>query len=104
MDERLNILLHEILPKCDKNTLILCHHTEYTNFVTEKIKELYSDSHLIMIITGKISPKKREAIKQTLKENNNCILVASYGTMSTGITLANLCYGVFFESFTPLSM
>lgn len=99
MDERLDILLHEILPKCDKNTLILCHHTEYTNFVTEKIKELYSDSHLIMVITGKISPKKREAIKQTLKENNNCILVASYGTMSTGITLANLCYGVFFESF-----
>ena len=99
MEERIDILLNDILPICDKNTLILCHHTEYTNYITEKIKERYSDSHIIMVITGKISPKKREAIKQTLKENNNCILVASYGTMSTGITLANLCYGVFFESF-----
>ena len=34
-----------------------------------------------------------------LKDNNDCILIASYGTMSTGITLANLCYGVLFESF-----
>ena len=34
-----------------------------------------------------------------LKENNDCILLASYGCMSTGITLGNLCYGVLFESF-----
>mgnify|MGYP007057680896 CR=1 FL=1 len=34
-----------------------------------------------------------------LKDNNNCILIASYGVMSTGITLSNLCYGVLFESF-----
>ena len=34
-----------------------------------------------------------------MKESNNVIIVASYACMSTGITLANLCYGVFFESF-----
>lgn len=99
MPERINILLNEVLPICDKNTLILCHHTEYTNFVVDKIKEKYSDEKIILKITGSVSEKKREEIKQVLKENNNCILVASYGTMSTGITLANLCYGVFFESF-----
>ena len=40
-----------------------------------------------------------ERIKQTLKENNNCVLIASYGCVGTGITLSNLCYGVLFESF-----
>ena len=99
MPERMTILLDEIIPKCDKNTLILCHHTEYTNYVVDKIKERYSNEKIILKIIGSVSPKKREEIKQTLRENNNCILVASYGTMSTGITLANLCYGVFFESF-----
>lgn len=34
-----------------------------------------------------------------LKDNNNCILVASYGCVGTGITLSNLCHGVLFESF-----
>lgn len=99
MDERINILFNDILPKCDKNTLILCHHTEYINYLTELIKEKFGDKHIITKITSIISPKKREEIKKTLRENNNCILIASYGCMSTGITLANLCYGVLFESF-----
>ena len=34
-----------------------------------------------------------------LKSYNDCILIASYSCMSTGLTLANLCYGVLFESF-----
>ena len=99
MEERINVLFNDVLPKCDKNTLLLAHHTEYVNYLTNKIKERFSDSHIIVKITGSISAKKREEIKQTLKENNNCILIASYGTMSTGITLSNLCYGILFESF-----
>ena len=99
MEERINVLFNDVLPKCDKNTLLLAHHTEYVNYLTDKIKERFSDSHIIVKITGSISAKKREEIKQILKENNNCILIASYGTMSTGITLSNLCYGILFESF-----
>ena len=34
-----------------------------------------------------------------LKDNDDCILIASFGCMSTGITLSNLFFGVFFESF-----
>lgn len=99
MEERVNVLINDILPQCDKNTLILCHHTEYINYLVDIINEKYKDTKTIVKITGSVSAKKREEIKQKLRENNNCILVASYGTMSTGITLANLCYGVLFESF-----
>lgn len=97
-NERVNVLLNDVLPKCPKNTLILAHHTEYINYLTDIIKEKYPERHILKI-TGSISPKKREKIKQDMKDYNDCILVASYGCMSTGITLADLCYGVLFESF-----
>jgi len=98
MTERVDYLCNEILPKCDKNTLILAHHTEYIYYLTDIIKQKFPNRH-IDTITGAVTPKKREQIKQMLKENNDCILIASYGTLSTGITLANLCFGVLFESF-----
>ena len=98
MTERVDFLCNEILPHCDKNTLILAHHTEYIHYITNIIKKKFPNKH-IDTITGSVSPKRRDEIKQMLKENNDCILIASYGTMSTGITLANLCYGVLFESF-----
>lgn len=98
MSARVDYLCDVILPQCDKNTLILAHHTEYINYFSEIVKQRYPDKHVV-VITGSVSAKKRSAIKQLLKENNDCILIASYGVMSTGITLANLCYGVLFESF-----
>lgn len=98
MNERVEYLCENILPKCDKNTLILAHHTEYIKYLTDIIKKRFPNKH-IDTITGAVTPKKREAIKQMLKDNNDCILIASYGTLSTGITLANLCFGVLFESF-----
>ena len=99
MEERVDILCNEILPKCDKNTLILCHHTEYINYLTDIIEEKFGKEHIITKITGSVNAKKRDEIKKKLKDNNNCILIASYGCMSTGITLSDLCYGVLFESF-----
>ena len=98
MDERIKYLCEEILPTCDKNTLILGHHTTYLQKVLSEIKKYFPNRH-IELITGSVEKKKRDEIKQTLKEHNDCILVASYGVVSTGITLNNLCFGVLFESF-----
>lgn len=98
MDERINILCDEVLKNCEYNTLVLAHHTEYLMHVAEEIKKRMPDK-IVCIIHGKTKSKERDQIKQTLKENNNCILVASYGCIGTGITLSNLCFGVLFESF-----
>ena len=97
-EERIDYILDKLIPTFKYNALILGHHTTYLEHLFERIKERYPEKHLD-IITGKVSPKRREEIKQMLKDNNDCILVASYGCMSTGITLSNLCYGVLFESF-----
>ena len=98
MDERIDYLCENILPICINNTLILGHHTTYLNKLTKIIKERFPYRH-IELITGSVSTKERDRIKNLLKENNDCILIASYGVMSTGITLSNLCFGVLFESF-----
>jgi len=98
MDERINYVCDNIIPKCDKNTLILGHHTTYLQYITEIIKQRFPDRH-IELITGSVTSKKRDKIKKVLSEYNDCILIASYGVMSTGITLSNLCFGIFIESF-----
>ena len=98
-EERIDLLIDDVIPKCPNNMLILAHHTEYINHIVERIEKVYGKTRHIVKITGSVNAKKRDAIKQLLKEHNDCILVASYGCMSTGITLANLCYGVLFESF-----
>ena len=59
---------------------------------------------IVCCIQGSTSAKKRDAIKETLKNNNNCVLIASYGCVGTGITLSNLCFGVLFESFKSDSL
>lgn len=103
MDKRIDYLCNNILKYCPYNTLVLAHHTEYIDYIVEKIKKQMPDK-IICCIKGQTSAKKRDAVKQTLKDNNNCILVASYGCIGTGITLANLCFGVLFESFKSESL
>ena len=98
MTERIDYLCNEILSKCDKNTLILGHHTTYLQYLTTIIKDKFPYRH-VELITGSVNKKNRDRIKNVLKEHNDCILIASYGVMSTGITLSNLCFGVLFESF-----
>ena len=100
-DERIDYLCNNILTKCPNNTLILGHHTEYLKKIFNILKERFPNRH-IDIITGSVTAKKRDQIKQMLKDNNDCILVGSYGCMSTGITLSNLCYGILFESFKSM--
>ena len=98
MEERIDFLCYNILPLCINNTLILAHHTQYIDKLYIIIKERFPDKNIVKI-TGSVNLKERQKIIQMFKENNNCIMIASYGTMSTGITLHNLCHGILFESF-----
>ena len=95
MDERIDYLC-KVLENCPNNTLVLATHVEYIKYVAEKVKEKFPDRHVIAIYGNS---KERKNLKETLKQYNDCIVIGNYGIMSTGITLANLCYGVFFESY-----
>ena len=98
MDERIDYLCNNILKGCPYNTLVLAHHTEYISYIVDEVTKR-CPGKIICCITGSTKSKERDAIKETLKQNNNCVLIASYGCVGTGITLSNLCVGVLFESF-----
>ena len=91
-------LLYDIVERCTNNTILFCHHTEYLRYVEQKLKDRFPKRH-IASISGSVGSKRRDEIKQMLKDHNDCILVASYACVGTGLTLNNLCYGILFESF-----
>lgn len=94
-EERIDLLINT-LKECPRNTLVLAQHREYIKHVYDRVKEAFPDRNVLYVIGG---AKDRKIVKQVLAENNNCILIAGYSIMGTGITLSNLCYGVLFESF-----
>lgn len=96
--ERIDYLVEQILPKCNGNTLILAHHVEYIKYVHDILKEKFPERH-IAIITGAVGSKDRDKVKKLFSEFDDCILVASYACVGTGLTIPKLRYGVLFESF-----
>ena len=103
MKTRVDYLCNNILKKCPYNTLVLAHHTEYIKYLVEEVTKRMPDK-IVCCIQGSTGSKQRDKIKEILKENNNCVLIASYGCVGTGITLSNLCFGVLFESFKSESL
>lgn len=93
--ERVKWLINK-LKECPNNTLILAQHREYIKYVYEEVKKSFPERHVLYVIGGS---KDRNKVKEVLKENNNCIVIAGYSIMGTGITLSNLCYGFLFESY-----
>ena len=53
----------------------------------------------VYMIDARTSLKKREEIIRIMNENNDVILVASYGCVSTGLTFKNVDYAIFAQSF-----
>ena len=98
-DKRLNFI-KKIVDKCDNNTLILFHTIEYGQRIVEKLKNEIVDKEFYYI-DGEVSGKKREEIKKQMELNDGKtrILVASFGTLSTGVSIKNLFNVIFADSF-----
>lgn len=91
-------IMDKILFGLDKNVIVFCHHTEYLRYLAKHFEEKFPDRK-VLIIDGTANLKKRQKVIDEMLVNNNCILVASYGCCSTGITFKNVDYGIFAQSF-----
>lgn len=91
-------VMETLLRHFSKNCIVFAHHTEYLKFLYNHFKEVFSDRP-VYIITGETSVKKRESIKKSLETDKAAVLFASYSCIGTGLTLKNLDYGVFAQSF-----
>lgn len=95
MDERTQYIIG-LLKECPKNTLVLAQHREYIKYLHNEISKAFPDRPVLCVIGGAKDNKK---YKQVMKDNKNCIVIAGYSLLSTGVTMSDLCFGIFTESF-----
>jgi superfamily II DNA or RNA helicase len=77
------------------NTLILYQLVEKQGEVLYNM--LSSSAKDVFFISGNVDGLIREDIRQAVETKDNCIIVASYGTFSTGVNIKNL-HNVIFAS------
>jgi superfamily II DNA or RNA helicase len=100
ISERRLDFIKKIVEKCDTNTLLLFHTIEYGQKILNKLEtELPGRDYYY--IDGEISGKKREEIKKQMEVTNEKIkvLVASFGTLSTGVSINAIFNVIFADSF-----
>jgi|GEM_PF-521504 superfamily II DNA or RNA helicase len=98
-EKRLDFI-KKIVEKCDSNTLLLFHTIDYGHQIFNKLeKELPGRDYYY--IDGEISGKKREVIKKQMEvtDGNVKVLVASFGTLSTGVSINAIFNVIFADSF-----
>lgn len=81
-----------------KNVLILVQELYHFNEVHEYLKTIM-DPDSIYLISGDVKPEERERIRQKVEKNQGVTILATFGTMSTGISITTLEHIVLFKSF-----
>ncbi len=80
-------LITKIINGFKENHLILVESVEYCEYLQQYISEKCPDRR-VEIIHGLI--KDRDSIKLAMEELDNMILIATYETMSTGVSINNI--------------
>lgn len=90
----------DLVNKTTKNTLVLFHNVkaDYGKKIQDRLYELSKDKD-VFYVDGETDVDKREYFKQSLEHGENKVLIASFGTFSTGISVKNIHNIVFAESF-----
>lgn len=98
--KRLDFMLDKLLSKVTRNTLVLFFTIEYGTKIYEECRNRLAHKD-IYYVDGGTDGEKREHIKKTMEstEGNPKILVASYGTFSTGISIKSLSNVILADSF-----
>ncbi len=98
-DKRLDFI-KKIVEKCDTNTLLLFHTIEYGQKIFNKLQKELTNKDFYYI-DGGVSGKKREIIKKEMENtgDNVKVLIASYGTLSTGVSINAIFNVIFTDSF-----
>jgi len=80
------------------NTLVLFSRVEaHGAILYEKINNNKRNDRKVFFIHGGVDTEEREMVREITERENNAIIVASYGTFSTGINIKNL-HNVIFAS------
>lgn len=85
--EQRNNLICNIAKQETGNTLILFTYIEHGKLLLDKLKD---SGKKLYFIDGSIESSERELIRENIESETGVIIIASYGTTSTGINYKNL--------------
>lgn len=87
-----NNFIKNLALSMDKNSIILFNFVEtHGKVIYELLKNSkHAENRNIYFIHGGIEGEERERIRQIMEKETNAIVVASSGTMSTGVSIKNL--------------
>lgn len=89
--------IFKVIASLEYNQLLLFKTRKYCDVFFRYLKANCLDRQ-VMQINGDVSSNEREKIKQVTELNDNVIICATYGTMSTGVSINNLSTIHYMES------
>ena len=96
--EKRNNLIKELTLTLKGNTLVLFARVEgHGQPLYELINNSTTEDRNVFFIHGGVDTEDREKVREITEKEDNAIIVASYGTFSTGINIKNL-HNVIFAS------
>lgn len=102
-DKRLDFIKKIVEQKCKNNSMVLFHTIEYGEKIFNKLKEI-SDID-VFYIDGNVSAKERKYIISEMNKTDRIkILVSSYGTTATGLSINSIFNVIFADSFKSESL
>jgi len=86
-----NNLIKNLVKDLDGNTLVLFNYVEkHGDPLYELINSSIEDTRKVFFVHGSTDIEDREQVRVITEKENNAIIVASYGTFSTGINIKRL--------------
>lgn len=94
-------IISKLVANANKNSLVLFKDRDYGKKLFKWLKE--NTNKMIYYIDGDIDKKVREDIRKRMEIRDDVILVASFGTTSTGVSIKAIFNIFFISSFKSIS-
>lgn len=97
-NEARNNFIKNLVLSLNGNSLVLFQYVEkHGKILYELIKKNAKEGRKVFFVSGKTEAEDREIIRAITEKEKDAIIVASYGTFSTGINIKNL-HNIIFAS------
>lgn len=97
LNESRNKFISNLALSLEGNTLVLYQFVDKHGAILHDMINKASTGQKVFFVSGNVDGEAREEIRQIVEKETNAIIVASYGTFSTGINIKNL-HSIIFAS------
>lgn len=95
--EKRNLFIKDLCLKLDGNTLLLFQYVEKHGKILHQI--LKDSKRKVFYIHGGVDGNERDQVRAIVEKENDAIIIASYGTFSTGVDIKNLHNVIFATAY-----